>query len=107
MLGRRDEPATDAHHIWSGHPRYDLTTNLIALSRPSHDWCHQYPVDGRVTCLMRKWMKGELDSAEFRQASGWELLGWLETRVCSTDGAERRRLDLIEKLGHGTNSVGV
>lgn len=66
-----NDPSLDIHHIFHVGQRYDLVSNLIAISRSVHQWGHlQHPVDFRVLCLWKKWKKGELNLDEVRLASG-------------------------------------
>lgn len=70
--------ATETHHIIGGNGgRYDLVSNLLRLSFPSHNWCHSFPADGAIVCLWVKVQKCELDPDEFHRASGILLPGYL------------------------------
>ena len=83
LLGMgRHVGATDPHHLFGGNKgRWDLWSNLMALSRPAHLWCEQYKTDGRVLAVYVKLVKKqELKSAEFMRASGYHsIAGWLGT----------------------------
>lgn len=66
------------HHIFGGNARrYDVESNLIALSDPAHRWCHKHPILGRVACLWTKQAKGELNSEVMRGVAGMYLAGWV------------------------------
>jgi hypothetical protein len=74
------DPASDPHHVMGSRKgRHDLRSNLIAVSRKVHIWCHDYPgPDSRIVAIYAKWKKGEMDPEEFHTASGMYLPGWLE-----------------------------
>jgi len=70
--------ADETNHIFGGTSgRHDSVTNLIRLSVENHRWFHRFPADGRVCCLWVKHQKGQIDEAEFREASGVYIAGWL------------------------------
>ena len=85
----------EINHIFSTRKRWDLTSNIIHLSEAAHRWFHQFPIDGRVACLIVKYRKGELDDAEIKQASGMHLAGWLATKVPTMDFLIEARLELM------------
>lgn len=81
--------ASDIHHIFGGKGRWDLRSNLIALSREAHDFCHRHPIDGRILAMHAKLLKLELDDGEIKQASGMHIAGWLaksEPTLAVSDG---------------------
>lgn len=53
-------------------------SNLITLSKPAHEWCHEYRTEGNTLCLFVKLQKGELNWDEFETASGYK-----RTVVCN------------------------
>lgn len=66
------------HHIHqakTGVGKWDLWSNLITVSKPTHDWLHANPIDGRVICLYAKFRKAAFNPEDFvldelSQASG-------------------------------------
>ena len=83
MLGKRCEfcgaAKPDPHHIAGGAPRVDSISNLIALCRAHHDWCHADPILGRLRCWEHKLEKGELVEAEVDRALRMRVRGWLDS----------------------------
>lgn len=73
------DPASDPHHIMGSRKgRHDLRSNLIAVSRRVHIWCHDFPgPDSRIVAIYAKWKKGEMDVDEFYISAGMYLPGWL------------------------------
>lgn len=55
-------PPSDIHHIWPA-PRVDVWSNLISVSRPSHDWCGDHPIEGKICCM---WVKLQKSKREYR-----------------------------------------
>jgi hypothetical protein len=65
--GQRE--ATDAHHrkaVSQGGP--DTASNLAALCRECHDWCHQNPYDARLG----GWIIRPNDDPEVRAILPWD-----------------------------------
>lgn len=74
----RNRNPSEVHHIFSVRRRWDLLSNIIHISHESHvSWCHAFPIDSRILCLLVKARKGELDHEEIRKASGMYPAGWL------------------------------
>lgn len=88
----------EINHIFSVRKRWDLRSNIIHLSQSAHQWFHQFPIDGRVTCLYVKFMKNELDDAEIKLASGMYVAGWLAMKEPTIDWVIPLRDELIQKL---------
>lgn len=76
-LNRR-EAATDPHHLIGGSGRrWDVKSNLIAVCRPVHLWCHRELKDSRVLGIWIKVKSGLFDHEEFKTVSGKYLEGFL------------------------------
>jgi hypothetical protein len=64
-ISRRYSASQELHHISGGilgTPRRDITTNMIHLSRVTHEFCERY-TEGFILCAAVKLQKGEWDSA--------------------------------------------
>jgi hypothetical protein len=69
------------HHIAYGVARrWDIVTNLIALSQISHDWVHAHKIDGRILCLYAKQKKGELDWGEMSRIYGKDFRALIKSK---------------------------
>lgn len=101
-LGLRfDHRSVAVHHIAIGN-RVDVVSNLITVEAAWHDWIHANPTVGTLLCLLVKQSKGEINAAEWRECSGYELAGWLSLdKVVSAcpEWLNSRRVALIESLG--------
>lgn len=98
---RTDQPACDPHHIVSGilaTPRWDLTTNLVALCRPVHEFCETYTSDGIALSLYWKHMKREMDLPKLDEITHVSVKGWLENQTLKFAFAEDCRRKLLEAL---------
>ena len=69
----------DPHHIAGGAPKIDNWSNLIALCRNHHDWCHAEPIVGKLCCWEIKLRKGELVEHEVDRAFRQRVRGWLDS----------------------------
>lgn len=94
-----DDYGCEVHHIFSIGRRPDLWSNLITLSRDSHRWVHNNPVDGRIVALWVKATKLELDLEEFRTASAKHLEGYLAMVRPTLEVARLPYEVLTEKFG--------
>ncbi len=47
------QAAEEINHVYS-NPRRDVWSNLIALTRESHQWFHSHLREGRVLCILAK-----------------------------------------------------
>jgi hypothetical protein len=94
-----DGYAHDPHHICSTGGRWDLVSNLLAVSRRAHTWIEENKTDGRVLAIWIKLEKQEFNAAEFNRCSGMFVQGWLVKGRCRFDWAEEIRLKLIEHFG--------
>ena len=66
------------HHCFAmGRQRWDRVWNLLHISRVVHDWCHAYPVAGRVLALHHKLRVGEWDEENAVECLGFSPLGWV------------------------------
>lgn len=93
---RKQETATDPHHLVGGNGRrWDLRTNLLAVCRPVHRWCHDHLQDSRVLGIWLKVRKGEFDRDEFRTASGKNVEGFLDIARPDLPAIEVLRKELI------------
>ena len=93
--------ACDPHHICSGigqTPRWDITTNLIALCRPVHDFCETFNAEGIVLCLWQKLQKQELDLPRLCKITRVNITGWLECQKMKFDFCEQIRGKLLESI---------
>ena len=91
----------DPHHIVSGigqTPRWDITTNLIALCRPVHEFCETFNAEGIVLCLWRKLKKQELDLPRLCKITRVNIVGWLECQKMKFDFCEQIRGKLLESI---------
>ncbi len=60
----------EPHHIAggaNGARRWDVATNLVAVSNTVHRWCEKYRPEGMVLCISVKMDKGEWDEEFFTQ----------------------------------------
>jgi hypothetical protein len=75
------EAATDPHHIFGGTAmrRWDLASNLLAVSRTVHIWAHAKDcnIDARILGVWRKMKDGLFDADEFRKVTGKFAAGWI------------------------------
>ena len=72
--------AVEVHHIAMGNAgRVDVVSNLIAVSRQVHAFCHAEPSHGTILCLYAKMKKkpSEIDAEEFRRCTGQHLYGYV------------------------------
>lgn len=69
----------EINHIFS-QPRRDLVPVLITLSKINHDTYHQRIQEGRVLCLLVKFIKGEQDLELWDKAFGKSVEGWARNR---------------------------
>lgn len=71
------------HHLWAGHPRWDLWANLVGVCERCHRWLHEHPADGKWVALYAKikaaesdprhWNLEELNTAARQRVEGWVL----------------------------------
>lgn len=62
------QPSRDPHHcLWGLSRRWDIRACLVAAGYYGHEFCHQYPDEGRILSLWVKHQKGELDWAALDQ----------------------------------------
>ena len=73
----RGVSGVELHHLCGGAGRIDVVSNLITLSPVLHRWIEANVVEGRIWCLYAKSLKNEINAEEFRQCSGYHLVGWL------------------------------
>ena len=65
-----DTDAAEIHHVCggaNGADRWDLVTNLIAVSAVTHAWLERYRADGFYLCMKAKIVKGEWDDEVMRE----------------------------------------
>lgn len=98
-----DEPradATDPHHVCRsilGTRRWDIETNLIAVCRLCHDWCHlEHPKEGLVLCLEAKRRLGELDWNELNRITRMNLCEHIGGYTGLLKWVDRYRLQLTQ-----------
>jgi hypothetical protein len=102
-IDMRDESA-EVHHIHGGHPRYDMWSNFITCCRSVHEWIHAHPPDGKIVCIHRKLIvKRELDAAEFQQATGKTVAGWLSANEPRLDWVATLWRELVEVAAMGSD----
>lgn len=89
--------ADDPHHVFGSRKgRWDLWSNLIAVSRPSHEWIEAHPIEGLIVCLYAKWVKSitgnpeDFDLDELHKASGYVFPSYIETLNVSGRAAEMK-----------------
>lgn len=68
----------EPHHIFGGPHRWDIVSNLVAISRPAHDWCHQERQSATILSIWVKMEKGEFDRDLLRSCMGKDPLGEIE-----------------------------
>lgn len=74
------------HHAFAmGRQRWDREWNLLHISRVIHDWCHVYPVAGRILALYHKVHVGEWDDENAHACLGFWPLGWASNQVIPAD----------------------
>lgn len=79
---RRRMP-NELNHIMT-NPRVDRAPLLITLSKTSHDFFHANLQEGRVLCLLVKFIKGEQDLELWNKAFGKSVEGWARNRDFSS-----------------------
>lgn len=80
--GRKNLTGTELHHICgsgNGAERIDVTSNIIMVCGPVHNWLETYKLPGFVLCCWAKLAKCELDWHAMELIKGKQLPGWLET----------------------------
>lgn len=93
------EAASDPHHLIGGNGRrWDVRTNLLAVCRRVHLWCHAHLVDSRVLGVWLKVRKDEFDADEFRKVSGKFVTGWLEMQQPEFAPIEQLKFQLMETI---------
>jgi hypothetical protein len=83
LLARRDQFASEAHHITGGllgTPRWDLVCNLIHLSQVAHEWVERYAADGLAICCWAKLLREpcEFEPETFSRIMRVEFPGYFE-----------------------------
>lgn len=68
----------ECHHIFT-NPRRDHEANLITLSAYHHRWAHRHLQASRVLNLLVKCLKHEADIEFWTQASGKQVVSWVES----------------------------
>lgn len=93
----------ECHHIFGGPHRWDITPNIIGVSRVAHDYCtsKRYSNNGKVCCLWVKAEKDELDLDLMRECFGFDPLGRMESWHLTEEWAEDMRRDLLGRFGYG------
>jgi hypothetical protein len=66
------------HHIIGGHSRFNLLCNVITVCRAAHDWCHEDPIAGKITCWRVKLEKGEFEPELIERFWRKSVLGYLQ-----------------------------
>lgn len=93
-----DPDAHDPHHVFGGRTgRLDVLSNLLAVSRPAHDWLEENKTAGRVVAVMIKVRKNEFDPREMWKASGMYINGWLARAEVTIDWVVPILLELRRK----------
>lgn len=92
-ISRRYSCRQEIHHVSGGilgTPRWDIVTNLIGLSRVTHEFCERYCADGFALCAAHKIKKNEWDRQRMAEIMHVDsVCGWLETRVFWFPWAEK------------------
>ena len=87
----------EPHHIFGGGNRWDIVPNIIAISRPVHDWGHRKnPHALRVAAIWAKLRKGEFDRDLMRACLGFDPIGKIETYDLQEDWLLDLRMDVLE-----------
>lgn len=83
-IGRYTQSGDQIHHIagaCAGMSRWDIVTNIIRLSKPTHDFCERWKFDGFAICMADKLLKGEWDPRRMAEIMHVDSVdGWLETK---------------------------
>jgi hypothetical protein len=66
----------ELNHIFK---RRDDVSNFMMLSAYHHRFFHRHIQCGRVLCMLVKCLKGEADVAFWTQASGKQVVSWVES----------------------------
>jgi hypothetical protein len=96
-------------HIWNRKgPKSEHWSNYATVCPAAHDWKHENSIAARIGIM---WLKHDLaartgkqehfDLDALREASGFWIPGWIESKVLSGDlpeWAEELGRDLLEKL---------
>lgn len=59
--------SSDPHHLNVGKPRWDIPSNLIALSRKIHELVEKLPLEGMVWCWFAKMVKREYGGKKYAE----------------------------------------
>lgn len=70
--------ALEPHHIFGGPHRWDIVTNLLAVCRPVHDWCHRERQSATILGIWVKQSKDEFDRELVRECMGFDPIGVIE-----------------------------
>ena len=97
-FGRKKPDAVEVHHIFSVRQRPDLLTNVMATCRDCHELAERQKTEFRLLAIWWKAKKGEFDPAEFHQASGYYVEGWVLSHAPEEDWALPFRGELLRRF---------
>lgn len=89
--------ALEPHHLFGGCHRWDIVTNIVAVCRPVHDWCHRNRQCATILAIWVKLEKGEFDRDLLRECMGKDPLGEIEYYTVP-QWAEEIRMGIFEKF---------